>query len=76
MQDISEKPLVFENFAGRLGEAFTVTEQDLPAMPLTLVEAEVLPARYGLPQARPPFSLMFLGKDPGVLPPSASPATP
>ena len=66
-QDIG-KPLVFEDFADKLGEVFTVGEDGFPAIPLTLTEAEPLPARMAPKGVRPPFSLVFLGKDPRVLP--------
>ena len=67
MPETSERPLVFEDFADKVGDVFAVAEPGVPAIPLTLSEAQALPARYGLPNARPPFSLMFLGKDPRVL---------
>jgi Domain of unknown function (DUF6916) len=68
MRESGERPLVFEDFADKLGEVFAVSEQDVPAIPLTLTEAEALPARHAPPGVRPPFSLVFLGKDPRVLP--------
>jgi hypothetical protein len=68
MKHAIERPLVFEDFADKLGEVFVVSEQGVPAIPLTLTEAEPLPARMGMPGVRPPFSLIFLGKDPRVLP--------
>jgi Domain of unknown function (DUF6916) len=68
MKDTAEKPLVFEDFADKRGEVFVVSEPPVPAIPLTLTEAALLPTRYAPPGARPPFSLIFLGKDPRVLP--------
>jgi len=68
MPEANEKPLVFEDFAGRVGEVFVVGEPNFPAIPLTLAEAELLPARMGPEGMRPPFSLVFLAKDPRVLP--------
>ena len=68
MKHAIERQLVFEDFADKLGEIFAVSEQDVPAIPLTLTEAEPLPARMAMPGVRPPFSLVFLGKDPRVLP--------
>jgi Domain of unknown function (DUF6916) len=62
-----ERALIFEDFADRLGEVFTVSEQGMPAIPLTLAEAAPLPNRLKS-DVRPPFSLIFLGKDPRVLP--------
>jgi hypothetical protein len=67
MRESTERALVFEDFAGKTGDVFAVGEPDMPAIPLTLTEATALPARYGLPNARAPFSLVFLGKDPRVL---------
>ena len=66
-QDI-ERALVFEDFADRLGEVFVVSAPNAPAIQLTLAEAAPLPARMAAKGARPPFSLVFLGKDPRVLP--------
>jgi hypothetical protein len=63
----AQRNLVYEDFADRLGEAFTISGEGVPAIPLTLTEAELLPNRLG-PDARPPFSLVFLAKDPRVLP--------
>jgi hypothetical protein len=68
MKHAIERQLVFEDFADKVGEVFVVSEQGVPAIPLTLTEAEPLPARMGLEGVRPPFSLIFLGKDPRVLP--------
>jgi hypothetical protein len=67
MPEANERPLVFEDFAGRVGEVFVVGEPTFPAIPLTLTEAEPLPARMGPKGMRPPFSLIFLAKDPRVL---------
>ena len=68
MKPAVERPLVFEDFADKLGEVFVVGEADFPAIPLTLTEAEPLPARMAPKGVRPPFSLVFLAKDPRVLP--------
>lgn len=68
MRDSRIEPLAFEDFVDRQDEVFTVAEPDAPAIPLTLVAAETLPARHGLLDGRPAFSLMFLGKDARVLP--------
>ena len=65
---MTDRPLVFEDFADKVGQVFAVSEQDVPAIPLTLTEAEPLPARLAKPGMRPPFSLIFLAKDPRVLP--------
>ena len=67
MNPSTERQLVFEDFADRVGEVFVISEPNVPAIPLTLTEAEPLPARLTKPGIRPPFSLVFLGKDPRVL---------
>lgn len=64
---MTPKGLVFEDFADKLGHDFALDGADVPAIPLSLVEAAALPNRQKL-GARPPFSLVFLGKDPRVLP--------
>jgi hypothetical protein len=68
MASIAVVELLFENFKDRVGDTFTLREEGLPAFALTLEEATPLPARYALKGARPPFSLMFLGTDPRILP--------
>ena len=68
MRETRERPLIFEDFADKVGEVFAIGEPDVPAIPLTLTEAQPLPARMGLPGVRPPFSLTFLGRDPRILP--------
>ena len=65
---MGRKPLVFEDFADKLEQVFVISDQNVPAIPLTLAEAELLRTRAGMPGIRPPFSLVFLGKDPRVLP--------
>lgn len=62
------RSLVFEDFADKVGEVFAVSEQGVPGIPLTLREAEPLNPAFGLPGVRPPFSLIFLARDPRVLP--------
>jgi hypothetical protein len=65
---MSERPLVFEDFADKVGHVFAISDEGVPAIPLTLTEAEPLnPARVR-PGVRPPFSLVFLARDPRVLP--------
>ena len=64
---MAERVLVFEDFKDRVGDIFAIGEEGLPAIPLTLAEAEPLTNRLP-PDARPPFSLIFVGKDPRVLP--------
>ncbi len=65
---MSDRALAFEDFADKLGHVFAVSEQNVPAIALTLTEAAPLPARMAMPGGRPPFTLIFLGKDPRVLP--------
>jgi len=65
---MEERSLVFEDFKDRLGSEFVVSDGDVPAISLTLDEAELLPERYARPGVRPPFSLVFLAPDPRLLP--------
>lgn len=65
---MTERQLVFEDFSDKVGDLFAIGEEGLPAIPLTLIEAEPLPERMAKRGARSPFSLIFLGKDPRVLP--------
>jgi len=60
--------LVFEDFADKVEQVFVVSDDGVPAIPLTLAEVERLPAKRIPPGARPPFSLVFLARDPRVLP--------
>lgn len=62
-----DRALVFEDFADKVGDVFVIAEQDAPAILLKLAEAELLPNRLK-PGTRPPFSLVFLARDPPVLP--------
>jgi hypothetical protein len=64
----ADKPLIYEDFADKVGEVFAVSEDGLPAIPLTLQKAQLLNPDWGLKGARPPFELAFLAKNPGVLP--------
>jgi hypothetical protein len=61
------RPLVFEDFADRVGQDFVIDERDLAGIPMTLTEAELLHASRGKPGLRPPFSLVFVGKHQHVL---------
>lgn len=65
---MSQKMLVLEDFADKVGHVFAINEQDIPAIPLTLTEAEPLNPTSARPGIRPPFSLVFLARDPRVLP--------
>ncbi len=64
---MNDRVLLFEDFADKLGRAFVIREQDLPAISLTLIEAELLPNRLK-PGVRPPFSLIFVANTPQMLP--------
>ncbi len=65
---MTDKQLLFEDFADKIGSAFLLREQDATGVSLILRAAEALNPAMGLRGARPPFSLVFLGKDPRVLP--------
>ena len=65
---MSNRQLVFEDFADKVEQIFVISDQNVPAIPLTLAEAELLPVKSVRPGIRPPFSLIFLAKDPRVLP--------
>ncbi|MGA8076570.1 MAG: hypothetical protein WB868_04175 [Xanthobacteraceae bacterium] len=66
--DTADRPLLFENFADKLGDTFTLCEDGLPAIVLTLQKAEALNPAWAIDGMRPPFSLTFFSKDPRVLP--------
>ena len=65
---MSNRQLVFEDFADKVDQVFVVSDRNVPAIPLTLAEAELLLAKPMGSGIRPPFSLTFLAKDPRVLP--------
>lgn len=65
---MTDRPLVFEDFADKVGDAFAISEEGMPAIALTLKEAKLLDPEWGLKDVRPPFSLSFLAADPRVLP--------
>lgn len=65
---MADRQLVYEDFADKVEQIFVVSEQDVPAIPLTLAEAGTIDMAAGRPDIRPPFSLTFLAKDPRVLP--------
>lgn len=65
---VADRPLVYEDFADKVGEVFAVGEPGVPAIALTLKEAAPLNPAMAPKGARPPFSLIFLAKDPRVLP--------
>ncbi len=60
--------LVFEDFKDRVGNVLTVSEEGMPPLALTLEQATLLPVRNVPKNARPPFSLIFLGAYPFALP--------
>jgi hypothetical protein len=66
---MTSRTLVFEDFADKLGQVFAIDSPGVPGIPMSLIEAEPLTNRLR-PGMRPPFSLVFLAKDPRVLPQS------
>lgn len=62
------KPVVFEDFADKLGETFAVLGLGETAPELTLKQADLLPVQPGAPITRPAFSLIFAGPPHFVLP--------
>lgn len=66
-RQVSARQLVFEDFADKVGETFSINEPDMPAIPLSLTEAQALKPS-GLPGVRPPFSLLFVARETRVLP--------
>ena len=65
---MSDRELVFEDFADKVEQVFVISDQDVPAIPLILAEAERLSEKFSKPGIRSPFSLTFFAKDPRVLP--------
>lgn len=64
---MTDRQIVFEDFADKIGDVFVIGEEGVPAIALTLKEAKLLNPQWGLPGVRPPFSLDFLAADPRVL---------
>jgi hypothetical protein len=62
------RQLSFEDFADKIGELFPISDTDVPQIPLTLAEAERVNAKGLPPGMRTPFSLIFIARDPRVLP--------
>jgi hypothetical protein len=62
------RPLVFEDFADKVEEVFVISQDGVPAIPLTLKEAKLLNPAFGLPNVRSPFALEFFARDPRVFP--------
>jgi hypothetical protein len=65
---MANRQLVFEDFSNKVGSVFTLSEEDLPAIALTLKEAVLLNPAFAPKELRPPFSLTFRAEDPRVLP--------
>ena len=65
---MADRQLLFEDFADKVGGVFTISEEDLPAIALTLKEAALLNTAFAPKDLRPPFGLTFLAEDPRVLP--------
>jgi hypothetical protein len=65
---MADKQLAYEDFADKVGEVFPIGDPDVPRIPLTLIETELLQANWLKPGMRQPFSLTFVAKDPRVLP--------
>jgi len=61
------RPLVYEDFADKLGQDFALREDGSADMALRLSEAALLKVP-GLPGVRPPFTLVFVADDARVLP--------
>lgn len=65
---MANQKLVFEDFADKVGEVFVVSEENVPAIPLTLKKAEPLNPAWVPKGGRPPFALTFFARDPRVFP--------
>jgi hypothetical protein len=65
---MSDRQLVFEDFADKVGQIFTVTFDDAPCVAMALVAAEPLKAQQPPPAGRPPFSLIFVADTAQMLP--------
>lgn len=62
---MSDKQLVAEDFADKIGQVFAIREEGAPAMALMLRQVE--PMDSAMAAGRPPFSLIFEADDPRVL---------
>jgi len=67
---VTERGLVFEDFADKVDEVFVIGQDGVPAIPLTLKEAELLNPAFAPPGLRPPFVLTLFARDPRILPQS------
>ena len=65
---MTDRQLVYEEFADKVGGIFAITEANMPSVPLVLKEAKPLNPAWGLRGVRPPFALMFLARQSIVLP--------
>jgi len=65
---MNERTFVFEDFSDKVEQVFVLADPDVPAIPLTLAQAEPLSSKFSMPGSRPPFSLTFVARDPRVLP--------
>jgi hypothetical protein len=65
---MSDRVLVFEDFADKVGQSFALSVAGAPPIPLTLTEAEAHDVSKGMPGSRTPFSLVFIATHPAVLP--------
>lgn len=65
---MTARQLSFDDFADKIGEVFPIGDTDVPRIPLTLAEAECVNVKGLPPGMRSPFSLIFVAKDPRVLP--------
>ncbi len=67
---MTERGLVFEDFADKVDEVFVISQDGRPVIPLTLKEATLLNPAFAPPGMRPPFTLTFFARDPRVFPQS------
>jgi len=63
-----DRRLVFEDFSDKVGQIFSITFDDAPAIAMTLAEAELMPSSLKGADVRPAFSLVFLIDVPKMLP--------
>lgn len=68
MMIMTGRLLCYDDFAGKTGEVFSIGDTDVPPIPLTLTEAVRVKAHRGHAATREPFSLIFVARDPRVLP--------
>lgn len=61
---MTERGLVFEDFADKVDEVFVISQDGRPVIPLTLKEATLLNPAFAPPGMRPPFTLTFFARDP------------